>query len=212
MRPDPLIAPAGKISSAPLSATAIPNRKGWNAAFSIELRFPSQAARIPASRRSLTTRIAAGSASRSGASNSAAAHGARRESIPAFVFHRQYRRRWEISRNRNGCSRCGCWRFSLFLSPLHGGKRPIGLEAVVTTEHGHVPIRVRCRIKRRSTWSSSFDWRARVITMAARSTGWYGNGIIQGGDPLLKDPKTPRNLWGTGGLEPAAERIQRYEA
>lgn len=26
------------------------------------------------------------------------------------------------------------------------------------------------------------------------------NGIIQGGDPLLKDPKTPRNLWGTGGL------------
>lgn len=27
------------------------------------------------------------------------------------------------------------------------------------------------------------------------------NGIIQGGDPLLKDPKTPRNLWGTGGLK-----------
>ncbi len=26
------------------------------------------------------------------------------------------------------------------------------------------------------------------------------NGIIQGGDPLLKDPKTPKNLWGTGGL------------
>lgn len=26
------------------------------------------------------------------------------------------------------------------------------------------------------------------------------NGIIQGGDPLLKDPKTPRTLWGTGGL------------
>ncbi|HVW86366.1 MAG TPA: peptidylprolyl isomerase, partial [Bryobacteraceae bacterium] len=25
-------------------------------------------------------------------------------------------------------------------------------------------------------------------------------GIIQGGDPLLKDPKTPKNLWGTGGL------------
>lgn len=25
-------------------------------------------------------------------------------------------------------------------------------------------------------------------------------GMIQGGDPLLKDPKTPRNLWGTGGL------------
>ena len=26
------------------------------------------------------------------------------------------------------------------------------------------------------------------------------NGIIQGGDPLLKNPKTPKSLWGTGGL------------
>ena len=26
------------------------------------------------------------------------------------------------------------------------------------------------------------------------------NGIIQGGDPLLKDPNTARNLWGSGGL------------
>jgi cyclophilin family peptidyl-prolyl cis-trans isomerase len=29
-------------------------------------------------------------------------------------------------------------------------------------------------------------------------------GIIQGGDPLLKDPKTPKNLWGTGGLNQLA--------
>src|SRR5215472_9273407 len=29
-------------------------------------------------------------------------------------------------------------------------------------------------------------------------------GIIQGGDPLLKDPKTPRKLWGTGGLNQLA--------
>src|SRR5215471_8273481 len=29
-------------------------------------------------------------------------------------------------------------------------------------------------------------------------------GIIQGGDPLLKDPKTPRNLWGSGGLNQLA--------
>jgi cyclophilin family peptidyl-prolyl cis-trans isomerase len=29
-------------------------------------------------------------------------------------------------------------------------------------------------------------------------------GIIQGGDPLLKDAKTPRNLWGTGGLNQLA--------
>jgi cyclophilin family peptidyl-prolyl cis-trans isomerase len=26
------------------------------------------------------------------------------------------------------------------------------------------------------------------------------NGIIQGGDPLLRNPKTPKNLWGSGGL------------
>src|SRR5882757_8497946 len=26
------------------------------------------------------------------------------------------------------------------------------------------------------------------------------NGIVQGGDPLLKNPKTPKTLWGTGGL------------
>ena len=25
-------------------------------------------------------------------------------------------------------------------------------------------------------------------------------GIIQGGDPLLKDPRTPRARWGAGGL------------
>jgi cyclophilin family peptidyl-prolyl cis-trans isomerase len=29
-------------------------------------------------------------------------------------------------------------------------------------------------------------------------------GIIQGGDPLLKDAKTPRKLWGTGGLNQVA--------
>jgi peptidyl-prolyl cis-trans isomerase B (cyclophilin B) len=28
----------------------------------------------------------------------------------------------------------------------------------------------------------------------------FANGLIQGGDPLLKDPKTQRVLWGTGGL------------
>ena len=29
-------------------------------------------------------------------------------------------------------------------------------------------------------------------------------GIIQGGDPLLKDARTPRKLWGTGGLNQLA--------
>jgi len=32
-------------------------------------------------------------------------------------------------------------------------------------------------------------------------------GMIQGGDPLLKDPKTPRKLWGTGGLNQLASEF-----
>lgn len=33
------------------------------------------------------------------------------------------------------------------------------------------------------------------------------NGMIQGGDPLLKDPKTPRSLWGSGGLNLLAPEL-----
>ncbi len=29
----------------------------------------------------------------------------------------------------------------------------------------------------------------------------YANALVQGGDPLIKDPKTPKNLYGTGGLK-----------
>lgn len=29
----------------------------------------------------------------------------------------------------------------------------------------------------------------------------YANALIQGGDPLIRDPKTPKNLYGTGGLK-----------
>src|SRR3954464_9810664 len=32
-------------------------------------------------------------------------------------------------------------------------------------------------------------------------------GMIQGGDPLLKDPKTARNLWGSGGLNQLASEF-----
>jgi cyclophilin family peptidyl-prolyl cis-trans isomerase len=48
---------------------------------------------------------------------------------------------------------------------------------------------------------------AQFLTLARQ--GYYdgsaffrvvANGIIQGGDPLLKDAETPRSLWGTGGL------------
>jgi cyclophilin family peptidyl-prolyl cis-trans isomerase len=35
----------------------------------------------------------------------------------------------------------------------------------------------------------------------------YLNGAIQGGDPLLKEPDTPRELWGSGGLKMLSEEI-----
>ena len=35
----------------------------------------------------------------------------------------------------------------------------------------------------------------------------YLNGAIQGGDPLLKDPNSGRELWGSGGLKMLAEEI-----
>jgi peptidyl-prolyl cis-trans isomerase B (cyclophilin B) len=36
-------------------------------------------------------------------------------------------------------------------------------------------------------------------------------GMIQGGDPLLKDPKTPRNLWGSGGLSQLPAELSDFK-
>ena len=73
------------------------------------------------------------------------------------------------------------------------------LEAVVTTEMGEfrfefapdkAPQHVAqfLKLAREGYYDGSAFFR--VVT----------GGMIQGGDPLLKDAKTPRNLWGTGGL------------
>lgn len=74
------------------------------------------------------------------------------------------------------------------------------MEAVVTTDLGEfrfafapekAPEHVRQFIQRAG--EGYYDGSAffRVVL----------NGIIQGGDPGLNDPKTPRKLWGTGGLK-----------
>ena len=72
------------------------------------------------------------------------------------------------------------------------------LEAVVTTDLGVFRFEFDARAPKHV---------AQFLKLARE--GYYDGsafhrvvayGIIQGGDPLLKDPKTPRNLWGTGGL------------
>ena len=73
------------------------------------------------------------------------------------------------------------------------------LEAVVTTALG--VFRIEFAPDKAPKHVDAFITRAR--------NGFYdgsafhravANGIIQGGDPLLKNPKTPKSLWGTGGL------------
>src|SRR5204862_2834258 len=49
------------------------------------------------------------------------------------------------------------------------------------------------------------DWSSDVCSSDLKDSSAVANGIIQGGDPLMKNPKTPKNLWGTGGLNLLAE-------
>lgn len=76
---------------------------------------------------------------------------------------------------------------------------PGDLEAVVSTDLG--TFRFSFAADKAPKHAEQFLKRARA--------GYYNgsafhrviaNGIIQGGDPLLKDAKTPKTLWGTGGL------------
>jgi hypothetical protein len=88
-----------------------------------------------------------------------------------------------------------CWFGSVKAAALAADQ----LEAVVNTEAGS--FRFEFAPDKAPRHVEQFITRARQ--------GYYdgsaffrvvANGIVQGGDPLLKNPKTPKNLWGTGGL------------
>ena len=89
--------------------------------------------------------------------------------------------------------------FALLLSPVAFAQSPADLEAVVTTDLGVFRIEFA---------PGKAPKHVQHFIQLARGGFYDGSafhrvvayGIIQGGDPLLKDPKTPRKLWGTGGL------------
>lgn len=87
----------------------------------------------------------------------------------------------------------------LALTILAQAQPPESLEAVIHTELG--PIRFEFAATKAPRHVEHFLKLARQ--------GYYDGsafhrviafGIVQGGDPLLKNPKTARNLWGSGGL------------
>jgi cyclophilin family peptidyl-prolyl cis-trans isomerase len=89
--------------------------------------------------------------------------------------------------------------FALSLFPCALAQSPSDLEAVVTTDLGTFRFEFAPDSAPRHV--------AQFIELARQ--GYYDGsafhravpyGMIQGGDPLLKDPKTARNLWGSGGL------------
>ncbi|HKE26631.1 MAG TPA: peptidylprolyl isomerase [Bryobacteraceae bacterium] len=95
---------------------------------------------------------------------------------------------------------------ALLVSSAAMAQSPADLEAVVATDLG--TFRFEFAPDKAPKHVEHF------ITLARQ--GYYDGsafhrvvayGIIQGGDPLLKDPSTPRKLWGTGGLNQLADEF-----
>jgi cyclophilin family peptidyl-prolyl cis-trans isomerase len=73
------------------------------------------------------------------------------------------------------------------------------IEAVVTTEQGSF----RLEFAPDAAPKHVAQFIARVREGYYNGSAFHrvvANGMIQGGDPLLKNPKTAKNLWGSGGL------------
>ena len=100
--------------------------------------------------------------------------------------------------------------FLLWSSVLSAQTAARELEAVVTTEFG--AFRFEFAPDAAPKHVEQFIARAR--------DGYYdgsafhrvvANGMIQGGDPLLKNPQTPKSLWGTGGLNLLPSEFSGYK-
>lgn len=91
------------------------------------------------------------------------------------------------------------WGSGAFAQEAASAKDPGDLEAVVTTDLGtfrfeFAPDKAPRHVK---------EFIARAEAHYYDGSGFFrvvANGMIQGGDPLLKDPKTEKRLWGSGGL------------
>jgi cyclophilin family peptidyl-prolyl cis-trans isomerase len=105
------------------------------------------------------------------------------------------------------------WFAWILLASLRLAAQPLppdAVEAVVTTEMGTFRFEFAP--------DKAPNHVAQFLKLAGQ--GYYdgsaffrvvANGIIQGGDPLLKDSKTPRNLWGTGGLNLLPAEISDFK-
>jgi len=87
----------------------------------------------------------------------------------------------------------------LFLPWALLAQSPDSLEAVVTTDLG--TFRIEFAAEKAPKHVEQFIRLARQGYYNGSAFHYaFANALIQGGDPLTKDPKTARNLWGTGGL------------
>ena len=97
------------------------------------------------------------------------------------------------------------------LTSLGLAQNAADLEAVVTTDAGSFriqffPEKAPKHVAQFVSYSQKgfYDGTAFFRVLA--------NGLIQGGDPLLKNGATPRPQWGSGGFNNGAQRNQRSEA
>jgi len=80
------------------------------------------------------------------------------------------------------------------------------LEAVIKTDAGE--IRFEFLADKAPRHAQEFIKRARAgFYDGSAFHRMVARGIVQGGDPLLKDPKTPRDRWGSGALNQMADEF-----